>query len=413
MPKENIIVGLDLGTSQVRTVIAQIQPESYKLLVLGVGVAPSVGISGGSIVDLEETVMAIQRSREDAERIAGVPVESAFVNVGGRHMQVQFSKGVVAVSRADGEIGEEDVARVLAAAQAVSVPSNKEIINVIPCGYAVDGQEQIKNPVGMNGIRLEVNTLLVEGSAPYVKNLERCLVQRCGIEINDMVFSALAAAKAVLTRRQKELGVVLIDVGKETTGYAVYEDGNILGAGVIPVGAGHITNDIAIGLRISIDAAERVKLAYGHTVPEEVDEDEAVDVGEVFEGEEGVFSRRSIVEIIEARVEEIFSMVDDELRKLDKSGMLPSGVVMVGGGAKMPGMVSLSKRILRLPSQIGYPVEMNGVVDKTDDPAFATVMGLMLWDADDNGVFLNQRESSLDLGEVGKKVKGLLKNFLP
>jgi cell division protein FtsA len=335
MSKENIVIGLDLGTSQIRTIVAQVQGDDSRPLVLGVGSALSAGISNGVVVDMEETIGAINKSKEEAERIAGIPIEHAFVSINGKHISSQFSKGVVAVSRADGEISEEDVNRVINAAQAISVPNNKEIINVIPCNYTIDGQDQIKYPVGMNGVRLEVNALLVQGAAHFIKNLQKCVEQRCGIDIDDLIFAPMAATKAVVTRRQKELGVVVVDLGKETTGIAVYEDGNILSAKVIPVGSGHITNDIAIGLRTSIDVAEKIKLGYGNAIVADVDRTEEIDLNEIDSGEEGVFKRRYVTEIIEARVEEIFSLVDSELKKLDKSGMLPAGVVITGGGAKL------------------------------------------------------------------------------
>lgn len=413
MSKENIVIGLDLGTSQIRTIVAQIQGDESRPLVLGVGVAPSAGINNGVVVDIEETISAINKSKEEAERIAGVPVEHAFVSINGKHIVSQFSKGVVAVSRADGEISEEDVNRVVNAAQAISVPTNKEIINVIPCNYTIDGQEQIKYPVGMNGVRLEVNALLIQGAAPFIKNLEKCVQQRCGIDIDDLIFAPMAATKAVVSRRQKELGVVVVDLGKETTGISVYEDGNILGAKVIPIGSGHITNDIAIGLRTSIDVAERIKLEYGNAVAADVPKMEEIDLSELDSNEEGVFKRQYIAEIIEARAEEIYAMVDDELKKLDKSGMLPAGVVITGGGAKLPGMVNLAKKILRLPAQIGYPMEMNGVVDKIDDPEFATSVGLLLWEADDNGVFAAEKSVGLDFGGISKKIGGIFKSILP
>ncbi len=413
MSKENIVIGLDLGTSQIRTIVAQIQGDDSKPLVLGVGTAPSAGISNGVVVDIEETINAINKSKEEAERIAGVPIEHAFVSINGKHIVSQFSKGVVAVSRADGEISEEDVNRVINAAQAISIPNNKEIINIVPCSYTIDGQEQIKYPVGMSGVRLEVNALLVQGAAPFIKNLEKCVQQRCGIDIDDLVFAPMAATKAVISRRQKELGVVVVDLGKETTGISVYEDGNILGMKIIPIGSGHITNDIAIGLRTSIDVAEKIKLEYGNTVPEEINKNEEIDLSEMDSNEEGVFKRQYISEIIEARVEEIFTMVDDELKKLDKSGMLPAGVVITGGGAKLPGIITLAKRVLRLPAQIGYPMEMNGVVDKIDDPEFATSVGLILWEADDNGAFSMEKKGGVDFGGLGRKIGGILKNILP
>lgn len=413
MSKENIVIGLDLGTSQIRTIVAQIQGDDSKPLVLGVGTAPSAGISNGVVVDIEETINAINKSKEEAERIAGVPIEHAFVSINGKHIVSQFSKGVVAVSRADGEISEEDVNRVINAAQAISIPNNKEIINIVPCSYTIDGQEQIKYPVGMSGVRLEVNALLVQGAAPFIKNLEKCVQQRCGIDIDDLVFAPMAATKAVISRRQKELGVVVVDLGKETTGISVYEDGNILGMKIIPIGSGHITNDIAIGLRTSIDVAEKIKLEYGNAVPEEINKNEEIDLSEMDSNEEGVFKRQYISEIIEARVEEIFTMVDDELKKLDKSGMLPAGVVITGGGAKLPGIITLAKRVLRLPAQIGYPMEMNGVVDKIDDPEFATSVGLILWEADDNGAFSMEKKGGVDFGGLGRKIGGILKNILP
>lgn len=413
MSKENIVIGLDLGTSQIRTIVAQIQGDDSKPLVLGVGTAPSAGISNGVVVDIEETINAINKSKEEAERIAGIPIEHAFVSINGKHIVSQFSKGVVAVSRADGEISEEDVNRVINAAQAISIPNNKEIINIVPCSYTIDGQEQIKYPVGMSGVRLEVNALLVQGAAPFIKNLEKCVQQRCGIDIDDLVFAPMAATKAVISRRQKELGVVVVDLGKETTGISVYEDGNILGMKIIPIGSGHITNDIAIGLRTSIDVAEKIKLEYGNTVPEEINKNEEIDLSEMDSNEEGVFKRQYISEIIEARVEEIFTMVDDELKKLDKSGMLPAGVVITGGGAKLPGIITLAKRVLRLPAQIGYPMEMNGVVDKIDDPEFATSVGLILWEADDNGAFSMEKKGGVDFGGLGRKIGGILKNILP
>ncbi len=414
MSKEKIIVGLDLGTSQVRAIVAQYPEDSNaRPLVLGVGMAPSAGISNGVVTDMEETVGAINKAKEEAERIAGVPIEHAYVSINGRHITSQFSRGVVAVSRADGEISDEDVARVLNAAEAVSVPTNKQILTVVPCYFTIDGQEQIKSPSGMNGVRLEVNALLIEGAVNFIRNVEKCVEQRCGIDIDEMIFAPLAATKAVVSRRQKELGVVVVDMGKETTGITIYEDGNILGAKVIPVGSGHITNDIAIGLRTSIDVAERIKLGYGNAAPDDIDRSEQIDLSEIDANEEGVFKRRYVSEIIEARVEEIFLLVDEELKKLDKSGMLPAGVVITGGGAKLPGLVLMAKKVLRLPAQVGCPMEMNGIVDKIDDPEFATSVGLILWEADDSGVITGKPAGNGFLDGLIKKVGRVLGGLLP
>ena len=416
MSKGDILIGIDIGTNSIRTVVAQKQDDDSKPLVLGVGESPSRGISGGIITDIEEAASSITQSKEEAERITGTPIERAYISANGSHINSQFSKGVVAVSRADGKISEEDVSRVITAAQAISMPNNREIIGVIPCGYTIDGQEKIKDPVGMNGVRLEVNAFVIEGTAPFIKNLVNC-VQRCGIDVDieDLAFAPLAAAKAVLSKRQKELGVVVIDIGKGTTGVSVFEDGNILHSIVLPVGAGHITNDIAIGLRTSIDTAERIKLEYGIAIAQDVAKKDKINVADIDENEEGEFSRKYIAEIIEARVEEIFLMVDKELKKVDRSGMLPAGVVITGGGAKMPEMVKLAKKVLKLPAQIGFPKGLNGVVDKVDDPSFATAIGLIMWDTDENGVFLSGRSKFKlpSFSGLGQKVRKVFKTFLP
>ncbi len=415
MPKEDILIGIDIGTSSVRTVISQEQGEESKPMILGVGVASSFGINNGVIVGIEETINAITKSKELAERTAGIPVEHAFISINGNHVHSQFSKGVVAVSRADGEISEEDASRVIIASQAISMPNNREIIDVIPCNYTIDGQEQIKDPIGMNGVRLEVNALVIEGSAPFIKNLYKC-IQHCGIDIDDLVFSPLAAAKAVLSKRQRELGVVVIDIGKGTTGISVFEDGNILHSAIIPIGAGHITNDIAIGLRTSIDVAEKIKLEYGTVLAVEINKKDKIDLSQIDENEEGIFTRKYVAEIIKARVEEIFIMIDKELKKINRSGMLPAGSVITGGGAKMPGIVAIAKETLRLPAQIGFPIELNGIIDRVDDPSFATVMGLIMWESDENGVFSSGSGGKFklpSLGRVGQKVRNIFKTFLP
>ena len=416
MSKGNILIGIDIGTSTVRTIIAQKQNDDSKPLILGVGEALSHGISNGIIVDIEEAAGSVMQSKEEAERIAGIPIERAYVSANGSHINSQFSKGVVAVSRADGEISEEDANRVITAAQAISMPNNREIIGVVPCGYTIDGQEKIKDPVGMNGVRLEVNTLIMEGTAPFIKNLVKC-VQRCGIDadIDDLAFAPLAASKAVLSKQQKELGVAVIDIGKGTTGVSVFEDGNILHLAALPVGAGHITNDIAIGLKTSIDIAEKIKLEYGIAIAQEVNKKDKVNIADIDQNEEGEFSRKYIAEIIEARVEEIFLMVDKELKKVDRSGMLPAGVVITGGGARMPEIVKLAKKVLNLPAQIGFPKELNGVVDKVDDPSFATAIGLIMWDADENGMFSSgkSRFKLPSFGGIGQKVRKIFKTFLP
>ena len=411
MSRGDILIGIDIGSSVIRTVISQKQEEDIKPLILGVGTALSTGINSGVIVDIEETINAITKSKEAAERTAGIPIEHAYVSINGNHISSQFSKGVVAVSRADGEVSEEDVNRVITASQAISMPNNKDIITVIPCGYTIDGQEQIKDPIGMNGVRLEINALIVEGMAPYMKNLYKC-VQRCGIDIDDLVFAPLAASKAVLSKRQMELGVVEIDIGKASTGVSVFEDGGIIHSAVVPIGSGHITNDIAIGLRTSIDVAEKIKLEYGTTLVKETNKKDRIDLSKISKDEDGVFTRKYIAEIIEARMEEIFIMVDKELKKIDRSGMLPAGAVITGGGAKITGAITTAKEVLRLPAQIGFPMELNGIVDRVDDPSFVTSVGLIMWEPED----VSRHSSGKwlpDFNNIMQKTRKIFKTFLP
>ena len=411
MVRGDILIGIDIGSSVIRTIISQKQEGDSKPLILGVGTAPSNGINNGVIVDIEETIGAITKSKEAAERTAGIPIEHAYISINGKHTSSQFSKGVVAVSRADGEVSEEDISRVVTASQAISMPNNKEIIAVIPCGYTIDGQERIKDPIGMNGVRLEINALIIEGMAPYMKNLYKC-VQQCGIDVDDLVFAPLAASKAVLSKRQMELGVVEIDIGKTSTGVSVFEDGGIIHSAVVPVGAGHITNDIAIGLRTSIDVAEKIKLEYGTTLVKEMNKKDRIDLSKISKDEEGTFTRKYIAEIIEARVEEIFIMVDKELKKIDRSGMLPAGVVITGGGSKMPGIIATAREVLRLPAQIGFPIELNGVVDRVDDPSFVTAVGLVMWEQDDASKSMGGKWLP-NFDKIMQKIRKVFKTFLP
>lgn len=378
MSKKDIICAIDVGSSNIRTVIAQLVPPEEKPRIIGVGSAVSAGVRKGVIVDLEETVKSINDCVEQAERTAGTTVERAIVSVGGSHIFSQYSKGVIAVGKADGEVTEDDINRVISAAQAISVPPNKEILHIIPREYSLDDQKNIKDPLGMNGVRLEVDTMIVEGSLPFIRNLTKC-VEQAGIVCDSLVLSSLASSKAVLSKRQKELGVVLVDIGGGTTSIAVFEEDDLLHVAAIPVGGNHITNDIAIGLRTSIEVAEKVKLEYGNALPNEIGKKENINLANIDPNEEGIVPRLHVSEIIEARLEEIFSLINKELRLIKKDKLLPGGAVLVGGTAKLPGAVDLAKNVLGLPAQTGFPMPLGGLVDKVDDPAFATSVGLVLW----------------------------------
>jgi len=407
MRRSDVTVGLDIGSNQVRMIVAAKEEERWR--VLGTSKVPCSGLRKGIVVDIEETTKSINKAAETAERIAGVPIEKAVVNISGSHVAVQHSRGVVAVSRADGEVSPEDVERVLAAAQAIISPenaANREIIHVIPRSFSLDNQADIRDPVGMNGMRLEVDALIVTGSIPFIRNLSKCLSQ-AGIEIEGVVATPLAAAESVLNRRQKELGVVVIDIGVGTTDIAVYEEDQLLYSSTLPVGAGHITNDIAIGLKTSIDVAEKVKLEYGAAMAKDVSTKKEINLSRLSKNEEGSIKAKEIAEIIEARMEEIFTLVNKELRKIKRDGMLPAGVVLTGGGAKLPGIVDLAKKELHLPAQIGFPIRMEGVGDTLDDPSFAVATGLVLWEQFDRSPGVASR---IDLSGITEKIPEVMKS---
>lgn len=420
MSRKDIIVGVDVGSSTVRTVIAEIISQEEKPRIIGVGASPSSGVRKGIIVDLEETVKAINNSLEQAERTAGVNVSEAIISVGGNHISSQHSKGVIAVGRADGEVTQDDIERVINAAQAISIPANKEIIHIIPKDYSLDDQKNIKDPLGMNGVRLEVEAMIIEGATPFIRNLHKCFEQ-AGINVISFVLAPLAAARACLSKRQKELGVVLVDIGGGTTSIAVFEESDLLHTAVIPIGGNHITNDIAIGLRTSIDVAEKVKLEFGNAMSKEISKKEDIDLSQIDPNEEGIVSRYHVTEIIEARLEEIFTLVNKELKKIGKDRLLPAGAVITGGTAKLPGIVDLAKNVLGLPAQTGFPTPLGGLVDKVDEPSFVTSVGLIIWGTEDpqffgKGGFMKNRLTSgisENIGETAASVKRWISKFLP
>ncbi|KKT25521.1 MAG: Cell division protein ftsA [Parcubacteria group bacterium GW2011_GWA2_43_9b] len=410
MPKEKIIVGLDVGTCNVRVAVAKIR-EGMPPQILGVGKAAATGMRKGVVVDIEETVKNIREAAQLAGRISGVPVEEPFVGIGGSHISCRQSRGVIAVSRADGEISEEDKVRAISAASAISLAPNREILHVLPRRFTVDGQDAIKDPVGMSGVRLEVDALIIEGATPFIKNLVKC-VREADVEEAGLLLSCVADSNAVLTKRQKELGVLLLDLGGGTTSLAVYEEGDILHCQVLPVGSMHITNDLAIGLRTSIDTAEKIKLEYGSASPDSIGKKEMVDLVRLGEAE-GQVARLQVAEIIEARVNEILDLVNKELKRIDRAGLLPAGVVLVGGGAKLPGLVELTKEKLKLPARIGYPQGLEGIIDQIDDPEFATCCGLIISALSDDiqpegrGAFDNLAGNfAPTVGKIKKWIKG-------
>lgn len=412
MAKDELLTGVDVGSSAIRVVVGQRLANEDRIHVLGAAEQPAEGISKGAVSSIEDAVSSISAALEAVERMTGTPVERATVGLNGTHVTSQESHGVVAVAKADGEIREEDVERVIEAAQAVATPPNYEILHVVPRTFTVDNQRGIKDPVGMTGIRLEVDAQVILGLTGQVKNLTKC-IYRTSVDIEDLVLSVLACAESVLTKRQRELGVALVNIGATTTSLAVFEEGDVLHVRVLPVGAGHVTNDIAIGLRTSIDLAERIKLEYGTALPGEVGKRDDINLAELG-GDEGMVSRKHVAEIIEARMEEIFALVEKELHTIDRAGLLPAGIVLTGGGAKLPGLVELAKQNFRLPAAVGVPQDLWTAIDKVNDPTFTTALGLLSWAARSAGDKRGFRMPNLSsVSEVSGKLKRWVRGFLP
>lgn len=409
MPKDQKIVGIDVGTNFIRTVVSVKKEDSNVPNIVGVGVKPSAGIRKGVIVDIEETVSAITAAVEEAERISGEPIDHAFLSIGGHTLGSQVQKGVVAISRPDGEITSQDVDRVIEVSQTFTLPGNRQVLRVIPRYFTVDDQSGIKDPTGMTGIKLEVNAYVITAATHAVKNLTRC-VHQTGLDIDDIVPGYLSASEVVLSKRQKELGVVMVDIGGGTVSMVVFEEGNILHSAVLPVGANHITNDIAIGLRTSIDMADKLKLKFGTCISADVSRDEKIDLSKLSEMEDHAVSKYQIAQIIEARMTEIFSLVYEELRKIDRAGMLPAGAIITGGGAKLPGVVDLAKATLGLPAQVGFPLELEGMTDQIDDPSFACASGLAVWGAKTDSNLYSI--GNFNIADTLDNVKNFFKNFL-
>lgn len=415
MAKEDYVVAIDIGSTKVVAIVGKIQEGITQ--VVGFGKASNAGLRRGTIVDIEETVSSISSAIEEAEQSAGVELTQCYGSIGGNQIISVDSKGVIAVSRADGEIQPIDIERVVDAARSVALPPNYEILHINAKNFAVDGQTSIKDPTGMSGIRLETNAHVIGVSTIALKNLTRAITQS-GLSVDGIVFSALAAANAYLSKKQREIGSILIDIGASGTSIAVFEEGTLLHSKVIPIGSNHITNDIAIGLKITLESAEKVKLNEVTLDSDNVNESTKVDLSKYDKNEKERPSQKYICEIAEARLNEIFSLIKQELSDIERDEMLPAGAVLVGGGAKLEGIESFTKKHLGLPAQMGKPfMEISGIIDKLDDPEYATAVGLMLWGLDETQINVSNRPRiDLNIGSLGgalDKVKDIFKNFIP
>lgn len=405
MSHQPMITGIDLGSSTIRVAVGQVSPEG-DLHILGLGEGPSDGIIKGVITDLEDTISSISACVEKVERTTGQSIERAHIGISGTHIISQESRGVVAVSGADGEIKREDVDRVIDAAKKVATPPNYEIIHVLPRSFSVDRQVGILDPVGMTGVRLEVEAQIILGLSNQIKSLNKCF-HRVGIGIDQTIFTVLATAESILTKRQKELGVVLVNIGSTTTSFAVFEEEDVLTAKVLPIGARHITNDIAIGLRIPVELAELVKVNYGTSLPEKAGRNKIINFKDLNEKEEGTVSQKKVAKIIEARCEEIFKMVDKELANINRKGKLPAGAILTGAGAKLDGLVETAKKVFKIPASLGTSQGFMSGINKAFDPSFSTAVGLVLW----GEYSLKKSGSRKSSSFSGRKIKNFIKKI--
>ncbi len=451
---EKIIMGLDVGTSKCCAIIGEISRDD-SINILGFGSAPSAGMQRGVVVNIEQASAAISATIELAERQAGLKVGSAFVGITGSHVSSVNSRGVVAVAKANRDITHEDVARAVESARSLVIPSQREILHVIPRTFTIDGQDGVRDPVGMSGYRLEVETHIVTGAISTLNNLLKA-VQRTGVEVEELVLESLAASEAVLSEAEQRLGVCLVDIGAGTTNIAIYVEGSVWHTAVLPIGSSHITNDISIVLRVPTESAEQLKVRHGDasvTGPykglyadyygkgpvkhdfrsrakaeaaadssgesDEALPDKLLEVPSLEPGRNQQVSCNILNEVIHARTRQIFDMVQAEVKKSGYDGMIPAGLVLTGGGAALTGITDAAAHVMRLPVRLGAPRGLSGVADSLGAPPFATSVGLVLWGLKKrNGAELLQELAVRRGGKpgsmaVGRKFGGWLREFLP
>jgi len=370
----DIIVGLDIGTTKICAVVSEFNSKGAD--IIGVGTHPSVGLRKGVVVNIDNTVDSIRRAMEEAELMAGCEIGSVLIGIAGGHIKGFNSHGVIAVKGQ--EVSQEDVDRVIDAARAVAIPLDREVIHILPQEYMVDEQIGILDPVGMTGVRLEAKVHIVTGAVTAAQNLIKC-ANRAGLDVVDIVFQPLASAEAVLTQEEKDLGVALVDFGGGTTDLALFTDGAIKHTAVLGLGGNNLTNDIAVGLRTPVKEAEQIKTRHGSCLSSLVDKDQMIEVPSVGGRKPRLLSRHILSEILEPRVEEIFTLIDQEMERTGLKELLAGGVVITGGSALLPGIAEIADQVFQLPTRIGFPQRISGLVDVVNGPMFATAVGLVLY----------------------------------
>ncbi len=378
--REAVLVGIDVGTSKVAALIGEVSRDG-RLTIMGHGTVPASGLKKGVVINIDQTIRSIADAVERAERLSGWKIDRAFVGVGGQHVESLNSPGQVAVTAHHREVTREDVNRAIEVARAVSIPSNREVLHVERRGFTVDGQEGVKDPLGMSALRLEVETHIVTASATAVQNLTKC-VTAAGVKIDELVADSLASAESVLSETEKELGVAVADVGAGTIDLALFQDGSPFHTRVLPVGGNNVTNDVAIGLKTSLQVAEELKIRHGTADLRALEEedDEEISVSVLGEDAGRTVSRLEVCQIIEARMRETFELLGNEIRAAGV-GMLPAGIILTGGAAQLAGAAELGRSVLQMPVRVAAPTGIGGLVDTLLEPSYSTSVGLLLWGA--------------------------------
>jgi cell division protein FtsA len=378
MPKnseKNLIIALDIGTSKVVAIVGEVTPEG-NIDVIGIGSHPSTGLKKGVVVNIESTAQSVQHAFEEAELMAGCQIHSVFTGIAGSHIRSLNSHGIVAIR--DNEVTQADIDRVIDAAKAVAIPADQKILHILPQQFIVDAQEGIKEPIGMSGVRLEARVHMVTGSVSAAQNIIKC-IRRCNLEVDDIILEQLASSYAVLTEDEKDLGVCMIDIGGGTTDIAVFTQGSIRHTAVIPIAGDQVTNDIAVGLRTPTQNAEATKLKYGCALSRLVSPDEVVEISGVSDRTARRLSRLALAEVIEPRYEELFRLIQAELRRHGLEQQIGTGIVLTGGSSKMEGVIELAEEIFRMPVRLGLPRYVTGLVDVLRNPIYSTGIGLLLY----------------------------------
>ncbi len=404
---EDIIFALDIGTTKVCALVGE--ARDGQLRIIGVGIEPSKGMRKGMVTDVTQANLSIARAIELAEQTSGYKLSRALVSMAGEHISSTNSMGVAAINRNSAGISSEDIDRAMDASKAISIPHNRQIVHMVPRRFTVDNQDGVRNPLGMYGYRLEVETHIVTGATPALRNIEQCADQ-VGIQIEEFVLNVLASGEAVLEPTERDMGVIAIDIGGGTADVALYTEGMVWHTSVVPVGGNHVTNDIAIGLRVPFEIAESVKLQYGDCRPDQIDPDSIFTV-EPFGGETIKVGRQELAQVIEARIEEMFQLILQDVRESGYDGLLPAGIVLTGGASQLRGITSVAQRVFGVPARIAMPKNLVGLVEKLQSPAYATSVGLLSWAMSGQNTY--RPDVKRQNKEWGRRIGNIFRALLP